>query len=44
MANRRGGLVFAFMALLRADVEDDAVAVIEVVPVDQFSRLGPGVI
>ena len=43
-ASRQDGLVFAFMALLRADVADAAVAVIEVVPVDQFSRLGPGVI
>src|SRR5512140_542314 len=42
MPSRQDGLVIAGVTLLRADVADAAVAVIDVVPADKFSRPGSG--
>ena len=44
MPSRQDGLVITGVTLLRADVADAAVAMIDVVPTHEFSRPGPGLV
>ena len=44
VASRQDGLVVAGVALLRADISDAAVAMIDVVPTHEFASPGPGLV